>query len=544
MRTPVEFRLEKATEILTLFDGAHKLISENSDYFTFSLRTMTISYRKVALKLFKNLAYDKYLSRLKATLHRLNQTRAMHPDFPFPPREASFFYGWVILGVTTLGLVMSIPGQTAGVSVFTDHLIAATGLSRLALSNAYLIGTLTSGLLLPFGGVFIDRFGARLVVVGASIWLAMTLIYLSLVDRLALWMSASLPFNLSVPIAFVLLCIGFVSLRFSGQGMLTLASRTTLARWFDRRRGMVSGTAGVFVSFGFSAAPLLLSFFIDGAGWRGAWLTLAVLVGLGMGTVGWLFYRDNPEECGLRMDGRKAEATSTSMALAYQSSPSSGASSGVRDRPPVPQQIQRRASTVHEFTRAEALRTWAFWAVTLALASQALTITGMTFHIVDIGAAAGLPEKYTVAIFLPIAIFSTMTGYGVGIVSDRVKLRWLFIGMMIAEAIGILGMAHLDSLLLRGFATIGLGISGGCFGTLSTVTLPRYFGRQHLGAIAGVEMMTLVIASAIGPSLLAVFNALFGSYQLGLYFCAAIPLAIIAVLIPSRNPQESFQSKT
>ncbi len=78
--------------------------------------------------------------------------------------------------------------------------------------------------------------------------------------------------------------------------------------------------------------------------------------------------------------------------------------------------------------------------------------------------------------------------------------------MMVAEATGIFGMAHLDSSVLRILAVVGLGISGGCFGTLSTVTMLRYFGRLHLGAIAGVEMMTLVMASAVGPSLLAVFT--------------------------------------
>ncbi len=414
---------------------------------------------------------------------------------------------------------MSIPGQTAGVSVFTDHLIAATGLSRLSLSNAYLIGTLTSGLLLPFGGSFIDRIGARLVVVLASSWLALTLLYLSFSDRLALSLSHSLPLESST-IAFVLLCIGFVNLRFSGQGMLTLVSRTTLGKWFDRRRGMASGTSGLFVSFGFSAAPLLLSFFIDGLGWRGAWLSLAAIVGIGMGSIGWLFYRDNPEECGLLMDG-EAHADETETGLVAQ--PSSVSSSILPTR---------------EFTRPQALRTLAFWAVTLALASQALCMTGVTFHIVDIGAAVGLSEKQTVGLFLPIGVLSTVTGYSVGVISDRANLKFLFIAMMIFESIGIAGMAHLDNPALRIGTIIALGICGGFFGTLSTVTMPRYFGRIHLGAIAGLEMMVLVIASAIGPSLLAGFNEAFGSYRFGLYLCAAIPLAIIALLLPSHNPQQ------
>lgn len=66
----------------------------------------------------------------------------LSPDFPFAPRRLPFFYGWVIVGVATLGVVMSIPGQTMGVSVFTDHLIRVTGLTRLELAYTYLVGTL------------------------------------------------------------------------------------------------------------------------------------------------------------------------------------------------------------------------------------------------------------------------------------------------------------------------------------------------------------------------------------------------------------------
>ncbi|MGB3613463.1 MAG: MFS transporter, partial [Elainellaceae cyanobacterium] len=359
---------------------------------------------------------------------RLNKTRFLQPNFPFQPRSLPVFYGWVILGVTTLGVVMSIPGQTAGVSVFTDYLIAATGLSRFTLSIAYLIGTLTSGLLLPFGGLFIDRFGARLVVVGASIWLGATLVYLSVSDRLAGWISAGLSLDSALPVTFVLLCLGFVSLRFSGQGMLTLVSRTTLGKWFDRRRGMVSGTSGLFVSFGFSGAPLLLSFFIDGFGWRGAWLSLAVLVGVGMSLVGWLLYRDNPEECGLVMDGAMSGPFATPPPAPKQANADASPALAAVDSAAA---VVATPSPPRDFTRAEALRTLAFWAVTFALASQALTVTGITFHIVDIGAAAGLPQKQTVALFLPIAGFSTLVGYTVGVASDRMSLRMLFIGMMI-----------------------------------------------------------------------------------------------------------------
>lgn len=88
-------------------------------------------------------------------------TAAFRPNFPFSPAKFPIFYGWVILVASVLGVITSIPGQTIAVSVFTDHLIAATELSRLDLANAYLMGTLTSGCLLPFGGKLQDRLGAR-----------------------------------------------------------------------------------------------------------------------------------------------------------------------------------------------------------------------------------------------------------------------------------------------------------------------------------------------------------------------------------------------
>ncbi len=60
-------------------------------------------------------------------------------------RRFRFYYGWIVLVVGSIGVLASVPGQTAGVSVFTDHLTDATGLSRLQLSIAYLIGTGSSG---------------------------------------------------------------------------------------------------------------------------------------------------------------------------------------------------------------------------------------------------------------------------------------------------------------------------------------------------------------------------------------------------------------
>ena len=88
-------------------------------------------------------------------------------NFPFLPSRFPFFYGWVIVVVTTLGIMSSIPGQTMGVGVYTDFLIQSSQLSRMQISMAYMTGTILSSLLLPLAGRYYDLFGARIMIVFA-----------------------------------------------------------------------------------------------------------------------------------------------------------------------------------------------------------------------------------------------------------------------------------------------------------------------------------------------------------------------------------------
>lgn len=423
--------------------------------------------------------------------------RLFRADRPFDPAKFPFFYGWVIVAVATIGVVASIPGQTMGVSVFTDALLEATQLSRLSVSNAYLAGTLLSGLTLPWGGTVLDRLGARRTAMLAAIGLGATLLLLSSIDKVV----AALPGSELAAVAA--LVVGFYCLRFTGQGMLTMVSRTMLGRWFQRRRGLAAGISGVFVSFGFGYAPRLFDDWIAAAGWRGAWRQMAALLIVGMGSLAYLFYRNDPESCGLRMDGE----------------PSEGA---------------RRDTDEGAFTRGQAVRTLAFWAVTSALAFQALVVTGITFHIVDLGSEAGLERADAVRVFLPMSVMSTAVGLAGGVLADRLPIRALLVAMMGAQALGVFAATNLDEHFW--LAVVGLGVSGGLFNPISTVAFPRFFGRRHLGAIAGIEMMCLVVASSLGPSLLALSRDLFGSYGPALQACLLLPVVAVGLALVYRRP--------
>jgi len=124
-------------------------------------------------------------------------------------------------------------------------------------------------------------------------------------------------------------------------------------------------------------------------------------------------------------------------------------------------------------------------------------------------------------------VLATITGFLVGVISDRVRLKWLVVTLLLLQFSGFVGIAHLNLLPWRIVGILGLGASGGFFATLTTIALPRLFGRAYLGAIGGMQMTSLVIGSAVGPSLLALFKETFGSYQSGLYACCVlIPIAL------------------
>ncbi len=439
--------------------------------------------------------------------------RLFRPDFPFDPARLPFFYGWAILVVATLGVVMSIPGQTMGVSVFTDHLIEVTGLSRLQLASAYLVGTLGSSLILPWGGGLLDRFGSRITAATSCLCLAATLLVLSRADHIARTLAYGFGLESATPAAALVLTLGFTLLRFSGQGILTMSSRTMLSKWFERRRGLTSGIAGMFISFGFASAPPILQGMIDLSDWRGAWVGLGLAVGVGMSAIAWIFFRDNPEECGLRMDGRPVEANTAS---------SEGAA-GIEQEPC--------------YTRGQALRTAGFWYVTLAASMQAMVFTGVTFHIVDIGNLAGIGGEAALRLFFPIAVISTISGLISGWAADRVGIRSLVVVFLTTQIVGYLGASQLGAPHHIPMLVAGWGISSGLFGTILAVAMPGFFGRLHLGAIASVQMSCMVAGSALGPAALAAAKDYLGSYRMGMLGFCGVAGAILVFSIVARNPR-------
>jgi OFA family oxalate/formate antiporter-like MFS transporter len=230
-----------------------------------------------------------------------------HNHFPFSPKKFPVFYGWVILVVATLGVLVSAPGQTMGVSTFTDYLLESIGITRDQLSMAYMFGTIGSSFILTYAGKLYDKYGARWVGMVTSLILAAVLVLLSQSDRIIRALVSDSTSGFYTGMAIAILILFFFMLRFSGQGVLTMVSRNMLMKWFVAKRGMVNGISSVFVSLGFSLAPLTFDMLIQGTSWRYAWLLMALFIGVFFTIFVFLFFRDNPEDLDLLPDNENID---------------------------------------------------------------------------------------------------------------------------------------------------------------------------------------------------------------------------------------------
>jgi sugar phosphate permease len=413
---------------------------------------------------------------------------------PFEPARFPFFYGWLVLGAGTIGMLMSAPGQTVGVSVFTDSLIGALDLSRSLLSLGYLVGTLGSAFLLARAGRLYDRYGARTVGTLAGIGLAVTLVLLSVSDRLAGTLVDLLRFLPAQLVAFSLISVLFFFLRFTGQGMLTLASRNMVMEWFESRRGIANAIMGMSLSFGFSYAPRVFEPLVGGSGWQTAWRIIAMVVG-GFAIFAAVFYRDTPEAHGLKPDGGDVKVK----------------------RDPHPESVADEP-----FTLREARRTYSFWVFALALTIGSLLVTAYTFHVVSIFDDAGMPRSRAVSIFFPASIVAVAIQSAGSWLSDRLKLKYFCSAQLLGIMVVAFGLVVLSPGWPVPVLIVGHGMMQGIFGITSNITWPRFFGRRHLGAISGFAASLTVAGSALGPYLFSFGRDLTGGYAVPAAICGAV----------------------
>jgi MFS family permease len=276
-----------------------------------------------------------------------------------------------------------------------------------------------------------------------------------------------------------------------GQSALSVISITMVGQWFVRRLSFAMGVYTIVLSLGFMLAFPIVGATVINSGWRAAWTGIGLALLLGLAPLGWLLVRRTPEACGLSLDGERAVENSA-------------------------------ANDMTGHTLLQALSTPAFWIFGLASSVYGLIASGIGLFNESILAE----RSFDASTYHRTLVISALTALFGNFLGGWLASKWSMNRLM-ALAMGLLAgslfaLPHVKTQThVTAYAVI-MGLAGGFVIVIFFSFWSRAFGRAHLGKIQGTAQALTVLASAVGPLLLAECVTRTGSYSVMFYLLAAI----------------------
>jgi len=401
-----------------------------------------------------------------------------------------FYYGWVILAcVCATGF--SRPGSAvATLSIFVEPMTQEFGWSHTEISAAVSVGGILGALVAPALGGFLDRNGARAVLGLAVLLTGIPLLLLS--------------FTQSLLYFFVFYCTA----RMSFSGPYDLGIYGSVVNWFVRRRAFATSVATLAQMSGLVAMPLIAHFVMQASDWRTAWVAIGFTVLLIGFVPTWLLHVRRPEDLGLRPDGGRAAQAAAGAPVAPEPA----------------------------YTRREALRTPAFWLLSLFTLLVFPVQAGISLHQAPLLLERGLDATVAATAVSTFALLSAVAGFAYGFWPRRVPLRFALalVGLSLAASCVLMGSVQSAPLAYGAAALFGLGIGG--LLTMLPIAWADYFGRASFGAIRGVALTVQVVGQALGPVLSGALRDATGNYAASLVTFAALAFAGSAAALFAAAP--------
>jgi MFS transporter, OFA family, oxalate/formate antiporter len=420
-----------------------------------------------------------------------------------PPRLPSllaarlpFFYGWVVLGVLCFAGFARQGPAVSTLSVFVTPLIHDFGWSRTALSGAVSLGGILAAIASPRIGLFLDRAGSRLVLCYAVLTTGAAMLLLSLTN--SLWMF------------YLLFCFA----RANWASPFELGIYGAVNSWFVRRRGFATSVATLAQMAGLVSMPLIAQLAMLHWSWRGGWVAIGALTLLVGFLPSALLLARRPEDIGQHPDGLTREPA---------------AAGGPAEAPPEP-----------DFTRAQAMRTPAFWLLLLYTMLVYPAQAGMSLHLAPHLIEHGIAPAVTATIVSTYSLMSAAASIACGLLPRRLPIRYPMAASGICFLVSPLLMISIASPREAYLAAALFGFGVGGILTLLPVAWADYFGRANFGAIRGVALSAQVIAQAIGPMVSGVLRDWTGSYRLSLTVFAVLGALSVAAALGARHPARTI----
>ena len=420
-------------------------------------------------------------------------------------KHKRIFYGWYIVGVGFLANVASSFALASTLSIFLKPLTAELGISRGVFSLLRSGEGVIGAFLAPLAGTLVDRYGGRwLMVIGAAIAGAGFLL-LGSIDNFG---------------QFAAIRLTFVTFGDALMGYMVV--NVVVAQWFVRQRGRAFAFTSMGVGFAKVCMPVLAAWLLLSLGWRQTWMVFGVLTMVLLVLPALLVVRRTPEDMGLRPDGAAAE-----------SMPERDAS----ERKRLASATMNDSDTL--WTRAEAVRTSAFWLLVVTFGISSVGVTGLNLHVYPYVTDIGHSPVVAATVMSVIASMQLASPLVWGFLAERIDPRIAAMLRFVVQGVGLALAISTHSLvcLYAGFFLYGIGLGGNM--VLPDLLWANYFGRRSLGKIRGMGLLISQVLAALGPPFFGFLFDVTGGYGLSfaLFGAALATSAVLSLML--RPPTKS-----
>jgi predicted MFS family arabinose efflux permease len=373
-------------------------------------------------------------------------------------------------------------GQSFFLGLFNAPIRNELGITHGQFGNIYATATIFSSLLLIWVGKKIDEY---------------QIIYYSFFVIILLFLS-SLFFSFINSIYF--LAFGIFLMRFSGQGLMSHTSTTTISRFFEKSRGKALST----IWFGLSSAefilPVLTTYLFVIYSWRFVWQGIAVLIILFLPFVVLNTIKK------IKLDSREQDLNPS------------------------------KSFKIKSWRRRDVIKDYRFYIISLNMLAMPWIATGVFVYqsfITD----SKMWNIYTIPkAFMVYSIASIITLFFSGFLVDKFTSRKLIPMMNIPLLIAMLVLFYYQS-EISAFIFLGLvGISNGLANVLGSSTWAEIYGVKFIGSIKALTTAFMVFSTAFGT---AVFGLLidigFSIENIALIAGVYIVISLVLLLLIMKN---------
>ena len=369
-------------------------------------------------------------------------------------------------------------GQSFFLGLFNSPIRNELGITHGQFGNIYAMATIISSVLLIWVGKKIDEYQIFYYSFFVIILLFLSSLFFSFINSI------------------FLLAIGIFLMRFSGQGLMSHTSTTTISRFFEKSRGKALST----IWFGLSSAefilPVFVTYFFVIYSWRTVWQGIAIIIILFLPIVIFNTIRS------IKLESREKD------------------------------QNPKINLKIKSWRRVEVIKDFRFYIVSLNMLAMPWVATGV-FVYQSFITESKMWSIYTIPkAFMVYSITSIITLFFSGFLVDKFTSRKLIPLMNIPLLFAMLVLIYNEQ-EISAFIFLGLiGVSNGLANVLGSSTWAEIYGVKYIGSIKALTTALMVFSTAFGTAL---FGALIdGGYDIeNIALIAGIYIIVSLVLLVS-----------